>query len=157
MTSRTVLTLILCSTVAACEGYEYPNFGSVTPNTVDTDTGQEALDIEGQPWLYTGTIPGEEEAGVTCTEDECERCVLLQDGAISISFRPIGGTAQDWTTVQYGSYTSSGSSYVVDLRWNWSAVSADGLANANEGYIVISEAQGAASDYTTLGIGVCPE
>lgn len=163
MNRYTITALFLtCSTITACEGFEYPDFGSVTPNTVDTDTGQEgeALDIEGQPWIYTGTIPGESEAGVTCTEDECERCVLLQDGQVSITFRPIGSTAQDWTSVDYGTYSAapaSSTGYVVDLRWNWSAVSADGLANANDGYIVISEANSAASDYTTLGIGLCPE
>lgn len=153
---RTNICLILALSFG-CEPTEPSSAGEPTPNNVE---GYEPLEIEGQPWIYTGTIPGESEAGVTCTEDECERCVLLQDGQVSITFRPIGSTAQDWTTMDYGTYSAapaSSTGYVVDLRWNWSAVSADGLANANDGYIVISEASSAASDYRTLGIGLCPE
>ena len=160
------MTILVFTAATGCEGFEYPSFGSVTPNTVDSGQEGEALEIEGQPWIYTGTIPGEGEAGVTCGQDECERCVLLQDGQVSITFRTIGSTDQDWTTVDYGTYSAapaSSTGYVVfgRLAWagtyNWNATSADGVATSNDGYIVISESQGAASDYTTLGIGVCPE
>lgn len=170
MPTRIPFMLTLATTISAlmsaCEGYEYPDFGSVTPNTVDTGQEDTPLEIEGQPWLYTGTIPGEGEAGVTCTQDECERCVLLHDTLVSITFRPIGGTAQDWTSVDYGTYSAAPNSdtgYVVfgRLGWagtyNWNATSDDGLASSNEGYIVISATPSAASGYTTLGIGLCPE
>lgn len=128
------------------------------PAPADAAAQDEGLSVEGQPWLYTGEIPGEADAGV-CSEEDCDRCVLLQDGHITITYRT-RGTDEPWTSVDYGLYTpamGSESTYIVDLRWTWTATSADGLPTGNSGYIVIAEKDSAASDYTTLGIGVCPE
>lgn len=156
-----ILALILTT---GCPGSELPTFGTFSPNELDTaDTGDTGIDgqplvIEGQSWLYDGTIPGEEEAGVACPEDggTCERCFLAQNGKVTISFRPKG--AQEWAEVEYASYTpamGSDTAIVVDLKWNWNPTTDAGLPTPWLGYVVISAASGI--EYTTLAIGTCPE
>lgn len=59
MPTRIPFMLTLATTISAlmsaCEGYEYPDFGSVTPNTVDTDTGQEG-EAEPDEAFITATV-----------------------------------------------------------------------------------------------------
>lgn len=153
---RTFIYLAALLSLTGCPGTEIPNFGTFTPNQLDTgDTGitGEPFVIEGQTFLYDGDIPGEEEAGVACPEDgvTCERAFLAENNTVSISYRPEG--TQQWTTVEYAAYTAASGSdtaLVVDLRWNWNSTSDAGLPTPWTGYVVISASE--STEYTTLAV-----
>ena len=156
-----ILALILTT---GCPGSELPTFGTFTPNELDTaDTGDTAAGdepfiIEGQSWFYDGVIPGEEEAGVMCPEDgsTCERCFFAKDKKMTISYRPEG--AQNWTTVDYGTYdvpTWSESTLVVNIIWAWYPTEADTYPSQWSGYVVIDHYGSA--DTETIKIWPCPE
>lgn len=168
MTSHTVTFLIALTLICACEEYEYPTFASYSPNQLDTaDTGEgedssepEPFDLLGEWWTYHAEVPGESDLGVP---GEAERCFKLVEtssttGSVNIKWRDTGGTAQDWTTTEYGHYsTTPDGGYLVDLRYAWSAVEDTAVQPVYLAYVVISEANGGADGYTTLGIDPCSE
>lgn len=148
--------LCLLASLTACEGYPFPAV-SDTADTADTaGEGEPAgFDLEGQWWIYTGEVPEEADLGVP---PDAVRCFFLADRHVTLRWRLSEG--DDWSSADYALYTpamGSTSSYVVDLRWTWTASAADGLPTGNTGYVVIAERGAAASDFMTLGIGPCPE
>ncbi len=166
-TSHTVPFLFALTLVCACEEYEYPAFSRYSPNQLDTaDTGEEdsgspePFDLLGEWWTYHGEIPDEADLGVVGDAERCFKLVSTSasTGSVNIKWRDPGGTAQDWTTAEYGHYsTTPDGGYLVDLRYAWIAVEDTAVQPVYLAYVVISEANGGVDGYTTLGIDPCSE
>lgn len=166
MTRHTVPLLVALTLTCACEGYQYPTFGSYSPNQLDTaDTGEgedsgDSFDLVGDWWIYSGEIPGEADLGVPGDAERCFKLVSTSSntGSVNLKWRDPGGTAQDWTTAEYGHYsTTPDGGYLVDLRYAWIAVEDTAVQPVYLAYVVISEANGGVDGYTTLGIDPCSE
>lgn len=136
-----------------------------SPNQIDTgqDTGDTAetcatcgFDLEGAAWSYTGSIPGEAEAGVGCSDEDdgCQRCFLLEDSEIDLMWRI--GDGENWQTVSYGTYMLAAGNepaYRVNGRYDWLPRAEQGLPAVNTGYVIVTDDQ--AFTATTLTFGPC--
>lgn len=166
MTSRTVLTLLLCSTLAACEGYTYPNFGSVTPNTVDTDTGQEgetsdayisatvAVTLEGSGFGPVAWYDAGHAFVVSDPDVSLTGAVSLVDPSGVVLSRVTGpsvGTALGSTLAVVGDLIVSGTA--TGTVYGWAPENGDDLSVDEIATVALSGA-GAASTVTTVGDAV---